>query len=143
METIIVGVDGSETAGRAAEKAADLAARTGATLHVVTAYGNARAEAALKEAANDWQAAAAEAAKATAASCAAQLRDTFPGVDVTSGAAHGKPHTVLIEEAARLDVDLIVVGNRRLQGVQRVLGSVASAVAHRAGCDVYIAHTTD
>jgi nucleotide-binding universal stress UspA family protein len=142
MESIIVGVDGSESASRAAQAAADLAHKTGSRLHVVTAYGNARAEAALKDSASDWQALAAQAAADTAASSARRLAQEFPGVTITSGSAHGKPHTVLVEEAERVGADLIVVGNRRVQGVQRVLGSIASAVAHRAHCDVYIAHTT-
>jgi nucleotide-binding universal stress UspA family protein len=36
---------------------------------------------------------------------------------------------------------MIVVGNRRMQGIGRVLGSVANSVAHNAPCDVYIAKT--
>ena len=36
---------------------------------------------------------------------------------------------------------MIVVGNKRVQGLARVLGSVASAVAQHAPCDVYIAKT--
>ena len=38
---------------------------------------------------------------------------------------------------------LIVVGNRRMRGIGRVLGSVANSVAHNATCDVYIANTYD
>ena len=34
-----------------------------------------------------------------------------------------------------------MVGNRRMQGLGRVLGSVANSVAHNAPCDVYIAKT--
>jgi nucleotide-binding universal stress UspA family protein len=36
---------------------------------------------------------------------------------------------------------MIVVGNRRMHGIGRVLGSVANSVAHNAPCDVYIAKT--
>jgi nucleotide-binding universal stress UspA family protein len=36
---------------------------------------------------------------------------------------------------------MIVVGNRRMRGIGRVLGSVANSVAHNAPCDVYIAKT--
>ena len=38
MKTYVVGTDGSETAARAAKRAGDLAAKTGATVHVVCAY---------------------------------------------------------------------------------------------------------
>ena len=48
---------------------------------------------------------------------------------------------MLIEEAARTHADVIVVGNRRMQGVKRVLGAVASDVAHHAPCDVLIVKT--
>ena len=41
---IVVGVDGSETARKAAETARDLAAALGATLHVVSAFDNGRSE---------------------------------------------------------------------------------------------------
>ena len=54
----------------------------------------------------------------------------------------GKPTEVLIGEAERLGASLIVVGNRRMQGLGRVLGSVANSVAHNAPCDVYIVKTT-
>ena len=39
------------------------------------------------------------------------------------------------------DADVIVVGNKRVQGVSRILGSIARYVAAHAPCDVYIAHT--
>lgn len=41
---IVVGVDGSRTAQRAAESARDLAVALGATLHVVTAFNDDRPE---------------------------------------------------------------------------------------------------
>jgi nucleotide-binding universal stress UspA family protein len=49
---------------------------------------------------------------------------------------------VMCEEARRLEARMIVVGNRRVQGAARVLGSIASDVAKHAPCDVYIANTT-
>ena len=42
-----------------------------------------------------------------------------------------------------MDARMIVVGNRRMHGIGRVLGSVANSVAHNAPCDVYIANTYD
>ena len=38
MSTYVVGVDGSDTAATAAARAGDLAAKTGATVHVVCAF---------------------------------------------------------------------------------------------------------
>ena len=57
-------------------------------------------------------------------------------------ARNGVPHEVLIEEAKHFDDALIVVGNRRMQGPGRLLGSVANSVAHNAPCDVYVVKTT-
>jgi nucleotide-binding universal stress UspA family protein len=48
----------------------------------------------------------------------------------------------MCEEARRLGARIIVVGNRRVQGASRVLGSIASDVAKQAPCDVLIVNTT-
>jgi nucleotide-binding universal stress UspA family protein len=50
---------------------------------------------------------------------------------------------MLCEEAERLDARTIVVGNRRVQGISRVLGSVASDVTRQAPCAVLIANTSN
>jgi len=42
--TIVVGVDGSPTARKAAEAARDLASALGATLHVVSAFDSERSQ---------------------------------------------------------------------------------------------------
>jgi nucleotide-binding universal stress UspA family protein len=64
-------------------------------------------------------------------------------VKVTYSAARGRPADALIQEAIRVEARIIVVGNRRMHGIGRVLGSVANSVAHNAPCDVYIANTYD
>jgi nucleotide-binding universal stress UspA family protein len=48
---------------------------------------------------------------------------------------------MLVDEAARLNADLIVVGNVRMQGPSRVLGSVGSHVLRHAPCDVLVVKT--
>jgi nucleotide-binding universal stress UspA family protein len=48
---------------------------------------------------------------------------------------------MLCEEATRLEARAIVVGNRRVQGMSRVLGSVAADVTRQAPCDVVVANT--
>ena len=65
------------------------------------------------------------------------------GVKVTYAAAKGRPADALIKEALRIDARIIVVGNRRMRGIGRVLRSVANSVAHNAPCDVCIANTYD
>ena len=79
------------------------------------------------------------AAEAIAAEVAGSLGNVVPRVE--SSPIQGKPAEALVEEAKRLGADLIVVGNRRVQGIGRILGSVASDVAQHAPCDVYIVKT--
>jgi nucleotide-binding universal stress UspA family protein len=52
------------------------------------------------------------------------------------------PAKALCEEAARLGASIIVIGNKRVQGAARVLGSIANDVAKQAPCNVFIVHTT-
>jgi nucleotide-binding universal stress UspA family protein len=80
-----------------------------------------------------------EVAESIAARAADELKPAVP--HVTSAVLQGTPAAALVDEANRLDASLIVVGNRGVQGVARVLGSVASGVAAHAPCDVYIVKT--
>lgn len=136
--TIIVGVDASDSASRAARVAAELARDTGASLRVVCAY--AREDVAeVSDGSDHWHVTASATARGTADRVAAELAGIAG--DVTAMAVEGKPVFALTSTAEQLAADLIVVGNRRVQGLSRVLGSVAAAVAQHAPCDVYIAHT--
>lgn len=137
--SIIVGVDGSETAHRAAQAAARLAAERNASLHLVTAYGNEKTE--VKEIAGEaWTISNASEALRIAQRTAALLAEET-GIQASAVAEAGKPHEALTREALRLHAGTIVVGNRGMKGIGRVLGSVANSVAHRAPCDVYIVKT--
>jgi nucleotide-binding universal stress UspA family protein len=135
---IVVGVDGSETALRAAQTARDLAVSLGATLHVVSAFDSDRTEV-FGSGSDRWIVSDADDAEKVAKGVAASLRTD--DINVTYAAARGKPAEALIQEAERSDAQMIVVGNRRMRGLGRVLGSVANSVAHNAPCDVYIAKT--
>lgn len=135
---IVVGVDGSETAMRAAETARGLAVSLGATLHVVSAFDSDRTEV-YGSGSDRWIVSDAGEAEKVAKDVAARLNSE--GLKVTYASARGKPAEALIREAERFDARMIVVGNRRMRGLGRVLGSVANSVAHNAPCDVYIAKT--
>ncbi|RAX14960.1 universal stress protein [Pseudarthrobacter sp. AG30] len=136
---IVVGVDGSATAKKAAESAKDLAAALGSSLHVVSAFDSDKTEV-FGSGSDRWIVSDADAAEQVARTVAESLgRD----VTVTYSAARGRPADALIKEALRVDARMIVVGNRRMHGIGRVLGSVANSVAHNAPCDVYIANTYD
>ena len=136
---IIVGVDDSDTAAHAARVAAELATRLGAVLHVLTAAEEKDAER-VGVGTDTITVTTYDEAVAVANSVADSLRRNGLVVEVVG--RYGKPHEALIDEAKRLPDALIVVGNRRMQGAGRILGSVANSVVHHAPCDVYIVKTT-
>ena len=138
--TIITGVDGSDTAAAAAHKAAELAQALDAELYVLCAYGKFEVEK-FSEGSDEYILTTRDDAKRVAARAVLALRGEFPTLAVTSAPAEGKPGAALLEAAERLDADVIVVGNKRVQGISRLLGSIAREVASRALCDVYVAHT--
>jgi nucleotide-binding universal stress UspA family protein len=138
--TVIVGVDGSDTSFKAAARAATIAAGLGASLSVVTAHAKDNTEV-VRIGSDTWILDDAEQAKKLAEKTAVKLRELVPGATIDSVAVKGKPQDALVEEASRTGAQLIVVGNVGMSGLGRVLGSVASSVAHSAPCDVYIVKT--
>ena len=137
MGCIVVGVDRSETAQRAAERAAVLAADLGADLHLVMCADRTKGvqmSVGSDTFHSDWLSSAQEFLR--------EVGRKLPHESVTSSVSDDDPATAIVDEANRLDAQLIVVGNRRVQGLARVLGSVAGDVMKRAECDVYVANTT-
>jgi nucleotide-binding universal stress UspA family protein len=147
--SIVVGTDGSDTAARAVELAAELAAtQPGATLHIVSvskplsaaAIGMSEmtpsspvvGDAQLKDdAVRDLETVLERAA--TGARTQVSAVETY--------ARLGNPSDVLCELAEQVSADLIVVGNRGMHGGRRFLGSVPNNVSHHAPCSVLIAQT--
>jgi|Tabmets5t2r1_1033131.scaffolds.fasta_scaffold54378_2 nucleotide-binding universal stress UspA family protein len=144
FSSIVVGTDGSETAEIALKRAVELAALTGAKLHVVSAYepsparvgGNKPvAEAAAWSVGSDFKVDA----------VLQRARDTARGgggVEVEVHAPKGDAADALIKAAEEHDAGVIVLGSRGMRGARRVLGSVPNKVSHNAPCDVLIVHTT-
>jgi nucleotide-binding universal stress UspA family protein len=142
--TILVGTDGSDSSLRAVEKAGQIAAGSGATVVVATAYfpqgedqraadvlkdegykmaGNAPIYAILREAKDRAQQAGAK--------------------TVEEKAIVGAPVDALVDLAEEIKADLLVVGNVGLSTIAgRLLGSVPANVARRSKTDVLIVHTT-
>lgn len=137
MSDVVVGVDRSDSARRAAHAAARLASAYGANLHMVTC---AKPEASQSggvgsdQFTTNWEHDAEEFLKA--------LAREVPHDAVTCSVLTDDPASAIVAEASRVGAGTIVVGNARAQGVSRVLGSVASAVIRKAPCDVLVAHTT-
>jgi nucleotide-binding universal stress UspA family protein len=145
--TVIVGTDGSESALRAVQRGAELAASSNALLVIVCAYSpvTARAGAVISQQLADTRfdpvrgTDAAEDALRLSATAAA--RAGASGVDAVL--VEGDPTDALLSAANERGADLIVVGNRGINTLPgRVLGSIAVAVSQRASCDVLIVHTT-
>jgi len=65
------------------------------------------------------------------------------GIDASLHPVEGDPADAIINTAEELHADLIVVGNRGMKGVRRILGSVPNSVAHGAPCSVIIVDTTE
>jgi nucleotide-binding universal stress UspA family protein len=136
FEVVVVGADGSPTARRAVEAAAEIAQMSGGQLHIVSAYEpGGRRGTSPDESGNDGDVAAV----LQVLSALAKGR----GVDASTHAIEGDPAEVINNTAAELGADLIVVGNRGMKGVRRVLGSVPNSVAHGAPCSVIIVDTTE
>lgn len=136
MNDIIVGVDRSATAKRAANKAAELAAAFGSNLHLVMCVDKGKAvEMSVGSDRFRYE------PLANANQFLEEMARALPHDQITTAAGLGDPAEFMCEEAERLQARAIVVGNRRVQGVSRVLGSIAADVNKHAPCDVYVAHT--
>ncbi|MEU4215157.1 universal stress protein [Actinoplanes sp. NPDC026623] len=145
--TIIVGADGSESALRAVEQAAEIAQARSARLLVVCAYHplTAKEQSILAAAVGPtsmYQVAGTDAAEEALA--AARQRAVEAGAsEVIARLVKGDPGQALLTTASEQAADLIVVGNRGINTLSgRLLGSVPSDVSQRASCDVLIVHTT-
>lgn len=140
--TIVTGVDSSQTAVSAAAKAAELADAFGADLHVITAYSANNTYSVRAPVDGSDTDGLAAAAREVAEAAAADLGKAHPSVTVTVSTGAGAPAEVLLNHADALGADLIVVGNKHVQGLSRILGSVAKKVASEANCDIHIVNTT-
>ena len=145
IESMLVATDGSETAAEAVSQAADLAAGTGARVHVMTAYHPLHARVAtggtVDPEQGQWRLAQDAWADTVLDDACAVLR--LRGVEAEPHARKGDPADAIIGLAEELGTDLIVVGNKGLTGARRfLLGSVPDKVSHHAPCSVLIVYTT-
>jgi len=148
-QQIVVGTDGSPRAHLAVDTAISIAQQYGATLHVVHAHHVISATHAAAGA--DVGAAPVDIVEANEgiheegqAICdEAVKRAAQVGVNAEAHCVGGDAADALIRVAETLGADLIVVGNRGMEGVRRfLLGNVPNKISHHAPCDVIIVHTT-
>jgi nucleotide-binding universal stress UspA family protein len=147
IRSIVVGTDGSDTARKAVQEAADLAAQLGAEMDIVSAYApvsNQRLREEARQVPEDlqWMVTPRE-------DVDAKLRDAkelAEGAGVRSVNVHpreGDPADAILDVAEERSSDLIVVGNKGMSGAKRfLLGSVPNKVSHHAPCSVLIVRTT-
>jgi nucleotide-binding universal stress UspA family protein len=143
--SIVVGTDGSATASSAVQRACALAVTHSADLHIVSAYPSSAASlvARGKDPAtvplDDQDAEVCAAVERMLEEVRRQLATT--GVKIVTHAVGYDPITAILDVAKAEQADLIVVGNKGMQGTQRKLGSVPDVLAHTAPCDVMIVNT--
>jgi nucleotide-binding universal stress UspA family protein len=144
METILVGVDGSEQAREALVRAATEAALHGARLRIVCAweipsvvyiggYAPGTEQSPVDSFRGD--------AESIVRDAVAEATRLQPSVPCEGVAVQGQAANVLLEQAA--DASLIVVGNRGRGGfASLLLGSTSQQVVHHSPCPVLVVHRT-
>jgi nucleotide-binding universal stress UspA family protein len=128
-DPIVAGTDGSPRAELAVDKAGELAQALGAPVHVVCVpsaiYGQ------------DWPARIT--AQQIVAGAADRLRSR--GITVKTHLPKGDAAPALVAVAENEHAQMIVVGNKGMTGIRRLLGSLPNRVSHQARCDVLIVPT--
>lgn len=133
LRNILLATDGSPAAHLALAAAADLARRSGAALHLVTAY-----EFALSRALAYAPYIGPESAWDTSEADARKLLDDERGRVVALGASVESLHVArepafnaVMDVAEMVEADLVVLGSRELDGLKRLLvGSTSEHVMH-------------
>ena len=143
---IVVGTDGSETAGEAVRQAVDLAKLAGARLSIVSAYApvsKRRVQSEQEGAPADVQYEIGPREDVNLVLDAAAASAKKEGLEVQTHPVEGEPAEAILNVAEETDADLIVVGNKGMTGARRfLLGSVPNNVSHHAPCSVIIVRTT-
>lgn len=143
---VVVGVDGSETAKKAARWAAREAELRGMKLELVSAweiptysYAYGHGFAAISE---EMLKSLAERAEGHLAAALEEARAEARDVQMETIAAEGQAANVLLEVSK--GADLLVVGSRGLGGFRELLlGSVSQQCAHHSSCPVVIVRHVD
>jgi nucleotide-binding universal stress UspA family protein len=140
FRTVVVGADGSSTASEAFLCALELVKASGGTLHVVSAYKRSAASA--EGLPDEFIDGIDSASRASAVLDDLASRARAVGVNAMTHSIKEDPAEGIIAVAQKEKADLIVVGNKGMKGVRRVLGSVPNDVAHHAPCSTLIVQTT-
>ncbi|HUB70169.1 MAG TPA: universal stress protein [Acidimicrobiales bacterium] len=137
FKTILVAADDSVTAARALSTAVELVKAVGGSLHVVTAYNPSLTY--VEVVPDDYIGTLNNAADLLLEKLRKRIGNE--GVEAQYHRASGPIADAIVRVADDIGADLIVVGNKGMKGVRRVLGSVPNSVAHQADCSVLIVDT--
>ncbi len=145
--SILVGTDGSDSAATAVDHAIKLAQELNAKLVFVSAYeqlASMRVEPHPLQPGDHDDFAVGPRAEVLALLEQAATDARAAGVaEVATFERLGDPADAILEVAEEQGCDLIVVGNRGMQGARRLLlGSVPNKISHAAPCSVLIVRTT-
>ncbi|HWD08972.1 MAG TPA: universal stress protein [Actinomycetota bacterium] len=139
---IVVGTDGSTTAGRALARAIELAKAFNATLHIVSAYRapivravNAERGGSSEEV--SWQVGASDEVDGILAT--AQAKAAEAGVEAKTHGVSADPVDAILGCSEAVGAEVIVIGSKGME--RRLMGSIPNTVAHQAEVDILIVHT--
>ena len=140
---VVVGTDGSPTADKAVEAAADIARGWGSSLQIVTAFRAPRAGMGAVAGVDMVDSGAGQAMVEEAARAVVEeaVKKHGTGLQAEAYAGRGNPDDVILKRAQEINADLIVVGSKGMKGARRYLGSVPNSVAHSAHCAVLVVKT--
>lgn len=135
-DRILLPTDVHDASHRTIRQATALAAEVGASVHAVAVVNERR-----YESLDDGRAERDAAGRETLAA----VRSAAPGdVRVETSIRYGVPHREILEAAADVGADVIVIGTRRRTGLDRVLvGSTTELVVRRTSIPVLTVDTTD
>ena len=134
-DILFLAYDGSDHAKKAAQRAAEIGAATGAQVTIITTYPSLStiffldAEISKEDMKNYWT------EKAT------EINGIFEekGIAFNTVVEEGEPREIILDKAGELGADLIIVGSRGLNRYQRLmLGAVSQAITTHAKCDVLV-----
>jgi nucleotide-binding universal stress UspA family protein len=142
---ILLAVDGSAPAQRAAALIASMLLGDGDRLRIVS-VAPARGEvfgaiwgAPIPPDADDVEAGVIEGHRAAIERAEDEIRATLGGLDFEPTLLRGRPASVIVDQARAMGADLIVIGHRGLGAWQsRLLGSVSAEVVDHAPCPVLV-----
>lgn len=145
METkiIIVAIDFSENAEAAFDVAYDLARQLRSKLYVLHVQDENTLRTAIREellddCANDEELEAAV-KKLNEDRLANLLSKADPAqVEIERILRRGDPRSVIVESAAKVNADIVVVGRRGVSLIDRVVGHVTDSVIRKSPCPVLI-----